>query len=284
MTRRTLLFLPAAAAGGQETVFRADVRMVEVYVNIVDGRGRLVDGLARDRFQVLDDGVPQQIAHFEAGASELSCAVLFDTTGSMGRALPVVKNAILKMIGQLRDNDWVAVYGFSTKVTALQDFTRDRDAARRAVLAARAMGGTALFDAISQVARLISSRGGKKVIVLFTDGKDNASVLSSAAATTRVHKIGVPIYTVAQGEALQSSSLLDQLKDIARRTGGLSFRAPTADDVEPVFDAISRELRHTYLMAYKPPADAAGKWRSIQVAVSGLKDHKIRAKEGYLPE
>jgi len=286
MKPRLWLLLLAEVGLGQapEVVFKAEARLVEVYVNVTDGRGRPVVDLTRERFQVMEEGQAQELVVFEAGASDLNCAILLDTTGSMGPALPVVKNAILRLVDQLRADDWAAVYGFSTKVTALQDFTRDREAAKRAVLGARALGSTALFDAISQVARMVARRSGKKVIVAFTDGKDNSSVLSAAAALTRAKKIGVPVYTVAQGEALQSRPLLAQLRDIAKRTGGLSFEARNADDVERVFNAIAREIQHTYMLAYKPPPASGSQWRAIQVTIHGLKDYKLRAKEGYVPE
>jgi len=274
--------LPAAAQPG--VVFESEARLVEVYVTVLDRQGRFVDGLTRGRFQVTDNGQPRPIVAFETVAADLSCAILLDTTGSMARALPVVKNAILRMLDRMRPNDEVAVYGFSATLTLLQGFTTDKSAAKKAVLEVRAQGRTALFDALSQVSREISRRAGKKVIVAFTDGLDNASVLHSEAALTRARKVGALVYTVAQGEALQSSALAGQLKEIARRTGGQAYQARQARDVERVFQDISEDLRHTYLLAYKPPPASDGKWRTIQVAVGDLPGAKVRAKEGYFPE
>jgi len=262
-------------------VFRTDVRMVEVYATVLDQRGRYLDDLPRDAFRILDNGAPQPIASFENSATELSCAILLDTTGSMAAALPKVKNAIHQLIDEFRESDWIAVYGFSTGVEALQEFTRDRNAAKKAVSRTRAEGGTALFDAISRVAGEISSRSGKKAIVVFTDGDDNASVLNAQRAIERAKKMGVPLYTAAEGEALRHPELFSQLKDLARLTGGKAYAVKNLNKVSSIFQDISEELRHTYLLAYKPPEAPSGDWRQIQLLLSGVRDYKIQTKAGY---
>jgi VWFA-related protein len=184
----------------------------------------------------------------------------------------------------LREADAVAVYRFNESLTALLPFTADKEAAKRAVLRTRAEGRTALLDAIAAVAREISIRAGKKAVIVFTDGQDNASVLNLEAAMTRARNAGVPVYTVAQGGALKSADLVRRLKSIAALTGAVSYAAHKSSDIEKIFTDISANLRHTYMLAYKPLADAAPAWRSIQVSVAGLKSYRIRAKEGYVPE
>ena len=265
-------------------LFKAEVRLVEVYATVFDQKGKYLDGLTQERFEILDNGERQAVSVFESHTADLSCAILFDTTGSMTEALPVVKNAIVKLIDQLRADDWVAVYTFSTSLQMLQDFTRNKQAAKRAVLRTRAEGMTALFDAITQVAAAVSRRNGKKAIVVFTDGHDTASVLGASAAATRARKLGVPFYGVAQGEALKSATLVRQLKEIAQMTGGRAYTVRKAREVEAVFQDISTDLQHTYLLAYRAPHTKDPRWRSIQMAVKDLKDYRLRAREGYFPE
>ncbi len=278
--------LAAALVSAQtgEVTFRSDVRLVEVYATVFDRGGKHLDGLTRERFQVTDNGKPQTIATFETNTADLSCALLLDTTGSMARALPVVKNAVIKLVEQLRETDSVAVYGFSTTLRVLQDFTVEKALVKKAVLGARPSGRTALFDSISQVAREIARRGGKKVIVAFTDGADNASVLAASSAMARARKIGVPVYTVAQGEALQNRELVRQLKEIARHTGGQSYSVSSSREIDEVFQDIAADLRHTYMLSYKAPPSADRKWRAVQVDISGGQGFRIRAKQGYFPE
>jgi VWFA-related protein len=259
------------------------VRLVEIYATVRDGSGRHVSDLTQDRFLVRDNGEVQAVTTFESVGSPLRCALLIDTTGSMQNALPGLKNTLLRLIDALRADDWCAVYGFSTSLRLLEEFTRERSAAKRAVLRVQARGATALFDSITQVAMDLQPIAGKKAIVVFTDGADNASILDGAGAAGRVRKLGVPLYTVAQGEALRSHALVSDLERLARTTGGAAFEVKKHSDVGRVFEEISRDLEHTYMLAYAPPAASDGRWRSIQVSVSGLKGARVRAREGYYP-
>ena len=282
-----ILFLLAGYAVAQSPpslVIRTEVRMVEVYATVLDHHGRYLDDLPRDAFRVLDNGTPQPIVSFESSATDLSCAVLLDTTASMAAALPKVKNAIHQLIDEFRENDWVAVYGFSTGVETLQEFTRDRAAAKRAVSRTRAEGGTALFDAISKVAGEISTRSGKKAIIIFTDGDDNASVLNVQRAIERAKKMGVPLYTAAEGEALRKPELMTQLKELSRMTGGKAYAVKSLSAAAAIFHDISEELRHTYLLAFKPADSPSGDWRPIQLSLNGVRDYKIQAKAGYFAQ
>ncbi len=281
------LVLPALAAAVAITgaaQFRSDVRLVEVYTAVFDQKGNHVDGLSRDQFRVLDDGVPQPILSFDSENSELTCAVLLDTTGSMQGALPSVKNAVSNLLEQMREGDSVGIFGFSASLSTLQDFTKDRALARRAVLRTRAAGETALFDAIANVAQNMGSRKGKKAIVLFTDGDDNASGLTPEAAIKRVLDTGVPVYAVAEGEARRSSQLRRQLRQLADRTGGSSYEANSPGDIEKVFRDIQSELKHLYLMTYRPPEGDRTKWRAIRVEVGESTGYRARGKQGYFPE
>ena len=271
--------ISSAQQGG--LVFRAESRLVEVYATVQDHRGRYLDDLPRETFRVLDNGAPQPIVSFENSATELSCAILLDTTGSMAVALPKVKNAIHRLIDEFRENDWIAVYGFSAGLETLEDFTRDKAAAKKSVSRTRAGGNTALFDAISRVAGEISKRNGKKAMIVFTDGDDNASVLNVQRAIERAKKMGVPVYTAAEGDALRRLGLLSELKDLARLTGGKAYEVRNLNNVSSIFQDVSEELRHTYLLAFRPPEAPSGGWRQIQLSLSGVHDYKIQAKEGY---
>jgi VWFA-related protein len=279
-----ILVFPARA---QETsgVIKVEVRLVEVYASILDHKGRFVDGLDRESFQVLEDGAPQQIAAFETTTQSLSCAILLDTTGSMAGALPRVKNSIVKLIDELDAKDSVAIYTFDQRLVLRQAFTTDKSAAKRAVLRTRAEGSTALFDALSETAQELSKRSGKKALILFTDGDDNSSALSASAAVARAKKAGIPLYTIAEGEATRSQNLRKLLEDMSGRTGGTAYEIEKAGAIEQVFHEISESLRHLYMIGYRPPKGLPdGKWRKIDLLVKGSKEFRIRAKEGYFAE
>ena len=221
---------------------------------------------------------------FESRSSKVSCALLLDTTGSMQAALPLLKNAALKLIGQLGPNDSVAVYGFSDAVSELQPFSTDKNAAKRAVLRTRASGNTALYDALTRVNRDLAGRNGKKVIVVFTDRDDNSSTLTSCTAIQRAKSAGVPVYTIAQGAAVRHPVFLKQLAGISKATGGVSFVIREPKEIRGVFEHVSEDLMHGYLLEFQPPPAHDHEWRRIAVVVPGSKNLKVRAREGYYPE
>ena len=266
-----------------ETVFRTNARLVEVYATVTDNRGRQVDDLGPDQFAVFDNGKELPVAAFENRIAAVSVALLLDTTASMQAALPALKATALKLLGELRPIDSVAIYTFSDSVTALQPFTADKNAAARAVLRTRAYGKTALYDALTRVSREIAERAGKKVIVVFTDGADNLSALTSETALRRAKTLGVPVYTIAQGDALESPDLLKQLANLSHATGGVAFTIHSPTEIEKVFETITEDLMHGYLLAFQPPATEDRTWRPIEVKLRSPRGHKIRARLGYYP-
>jgi Ca-activated chloride channel family protein len=269
----------------QQPVIRVKVPLVEVYASVYDHNGQYVDGLVRDSFRVFEDGKPQQITNFEADSGKLSCAILLDTTGSMNEALPHVKNSIIKLIDILGPDDSVAIFTFDRRLVVRQEFTTDKAAAKRAVLRTRAEGQTALFDALAEVVQEISPRSGKKALVVFSDGDDNASVLNASSAVTRAKKAGIPLYAIAEGEATHSHELRRLLDDLSKRTGGACYQAKKPNDIEEVFQKIAVDLRHLYMLTYRPESDSAGgQWRKIEVVLASQKDLRVRSKEGYFPE
>src|SRR6266853_137087 len=240
----TLVLVSGASPAHQiPGAIKVEVHLVEVYATVHDHKGGYVDGLARDNFQVFDDGQAERITNFETSGQSLSCGILLDTTGSMAEALPRVKNSIVKLIDALDPLDSVGIYTFDSRLTVRQEFTTDKQAAKRAILRTRAEGQTALFDALSEAAQEVAARAGTKVLIVFTDGDDNASALNATAAIARAKKLGIPLYAIAE------------------------------------------ELKHLYMIAYQPPANANdAKWHKIEVAIRGVKDYRIRAREGYFPQ
>ncbi|HML18199.1 MAG TPA: VWA domain-containing protein [Bryobacteraceae bacterium] len=272
---------PPSAA---EVTFRASGRLVEVFTTVTDSSGHYVDDLARDQFTISDNGTEPKVVAFEPRSSEVSVALLLDTTGSMYPALPALKNAALKLIGELRSSDSIAVYSFNNSVHELQPFTTDKDAAKRAVLTTEALGETALYDALTRVGRDLASRGGKKVIVVFTDGDDNSSTLTADTAIERAKAAGIPVYTIAQGEALEHPVFLKQLAGISKATGGVAFAIHEPREIRGVFEKVSADLTHGYLLVFQPAPAADRAWRTIEVGLKRARSYKIRARDGYYPE
>jgi VWFA-related protein len=275
-------FETATLPAPTETLFRASSNLVEVYATVTDSHGRYVDDLTAKEFAILEGAHSQSITAFENHTANVSVALLFDTTSSMEGALPSLKSAALRLLEELRPDDSVAVYGFNDHVAELQRFTTDKVAAKRAVLRAHALGSTALYDALLRVNHDLAARAGKKVIIVFTDGDDNSSMLTADDVIQRAKTLGVPIYTIAEGEALDSLQLLDQLANMSRSTGGRPFVVRKLSDIAAVFRKVSEDLMHGYLLAFQPPSGDDRGWHAIKVSTA--KGYQIRAREGYYAE
>ena len=272
---------PQSEAISSDQVFKVVTRLVEIHATVTQGKRRYVRGLTKENFSVYDNGAPQQLSVFESDRSGFSCALLLDTTGSMKKALPTLKRAVLEFVDSLRPVDSMAVYSFSTQLTRLQQFTLDKSEVKRAVLKTRAVGATALFDAVYRVAQDLTSVEGKKAILVFTDGDDNSSVLNARSTIRRARMIGIPVFAAAQGQALEDRELLKQIFELSDATGGRAFEMKASGHAQRIFAEVSASLRHSYLLGYQAPQIETPGWRTIRLVVNGIKRPRVRAKSGY---
>ena len=283
MKKLPLALISMVLLARQEPDFKSAVRLVEVYATVFDHGGHAVLGLRRDQFELRDDGAVQPISVFKATERGVSCALLLDTTGSMTDSIAALRNAAREFIGALRETDSVGVYSFTDHIEELAEIGLDRIAVRRAITRLHAAGPTALFDSISQLARQMDKRPGKKVIVVLTDGVDNASMLNRQSAAQRARKAGVPVFAVAEGAALRDSAASGLLRELAESTGGHMYRASNAKEIEKIFIEISGDLQNSYLLAFTPPVEAQPPpWHQLQIAVENTNSPMhVRARTAY---
>ena len=260
---------------------KMDVKLVEVYVSVTDGKGKPIQGLQSTDFRVLEDGREQQIHAFETSTSSMTLALLIDTTGSVANELPHVKNAISRLLSSLGPEDSVGIFTFATNLTPLSAFGTDRRATLGALLQTRAGGQTALFDSLVQLSREVSRIGGKKAILLFTDGDDNSSVVSLESSMRETQRVGVPIYAMLYGRALEDSRLLKRIEEIAKSTGGSAFRVRQSDDLPAVFERIGEDMQDLYYLGYHSNSESKAEWHALKVNVPGQPKLNIKAKDGY---
>jgi VWFA-related protein len=260
---------------------RVEVRMVEVYVSVKDTKGKPVTTLQADDFRLLEDGREQQLRVFEPVSSGITLGLLIDTTASVSADLPHVKNAIIRLISSLDENDSVGLFTFSTSLTRLSDFTTDRRKTLGAVLQTSAKGNTALFDSLVQLSRSISKLNGKKAILLFTDGDDNASVLSLEKALQETRRVGVPIYAMLYGRALSDADLLKRLENISKSSGATAFRIRQASDLPVVFQNVTENLQKLYMVGYQFSGDSNKDWHTLKVEVPNQPKLTVTSREGY---
>jgi VWFA-related protein len=261
-------------------LFRADVNLVEIHTAVFDRRGRHLTGLTRQDFEIRDGAQPGPPEIFESAESPIAIGLLLDVTGSMYDTLPLLKRAAIQLVESLREDDRVALFAFNDRMSTVADFDSDQRAIAAAIRRLQAGGHTALFDALARASQRMLQRQGKKVLVVFTDGNDNASVLTLNSALDRSRRNGLQIHAVAQGEALRHRKLMDTLEDIAKGTGGLAFKVQKASEIQEVFSEISRDLAASYLLGFRP-RPGRGEWRPLEVTLPRQKDARVRCRSGY---
>ena len=274
-----LILLFATVAAGQ--FLHVDVQLVELSVTVSSGDRTPVTNLKSDDFRILEDGVLQRVQVFEPQTSAMTVAVVIDTTTSMTTDLPKVKNAVSRLLTALKLSDKVGLFTFANQLTVLSPFTTDRKSTLEALLKVRAEGNTALFDSLAQLSRELSPVSGKKSILLFTDGDDNASALTLDASLQQVRRAGIPIYTLLYGKALTDARLLKSLAGISETTGGSTFKIRDADELSKVFEQIGNELQFVYFLAYQSSVHTDANWRSLSVTLPAQPKLKLKSKEGY---
>jgi Ca-activated chloride channel family protein len=273
-----------------------EVRLVEVPAVVTNRRGRIVRGLEKGDFRLYEDYVPQEIKFLWTETDQpVSIAFLLDVSGSMRQAgkLDEAKEAIRVFADGLRGDDQIGLVCFADEQVAwVTDFTSDRHNFVRRLDVQQGYGQTALYDALAAAPRLVDEQvGGSKAIVLFTDGVDTASKMSTFEALGLSRSVNVPIYAV--GFTTFASRLLPKgttppehrtVAMFAEETGGRLFLVLDPDDLKEAVLAIQRELRFRYVIGYRPSRSLwDGSFRRIKLEMvrSGL---DVRARTGYYAE
>ena len=289
------LFAARQAAPAQEPVFRAGTRTVPVYATATDDRGQFVLDLQRDDFEVRDEGRLQELNVFMRSVQPLTAVVLLDASRSMVNALGTVITAADHFVVRLMPGDRALVGSFSDEIRFAPAFSGDRDVLAREVndlFDLRIGLDTSLWDAISKAAAAFEGGGqGRRVIVVFTDGDDTASLTTSVDTLGRVRHADAMLYAVLiRGvERLQENrrgrrpGRPQELTTMAEATGGgYYFVSNVLDDMNSITTQIVEELHNQYILGFVPQ-QLDGKLHKLDVRVK--RPHvKVRARESYVAE
>ena len=272
---------------------RSNVRLVQVPAVVTNRHGRPVRGLDMGDFVLTEDRVPQTIRYISSESDQpLSIAFLLDVSGSMRQVsrLEEAKQAIRTFVQQLRPEDRIGLVCFADEQVAwVTDFTTDREMFLRRLEVQRGYGQTALYDALAAAPHLVETQEkGRAGIVLFTDGVDTASTMSSFDALQLARSVNVPIYAV--GFADFASLLLPKgstpkqhqtVQMFAEETGGRLFLVRDPDDLKEAVLDIGTELRFRYVISYLPTRKVwDGTFRRIRL--EAVDDNlTVRARSGY---
>jgi Ca-activated chloride channel family protein len=261
----------------QSPAFSSRVEAVRVDV-LVTENGRPIKGLRQADFELMDEGVRQNVDLVLFEQMPLNVVLALDMSGSVsGERLDHLQTAAGALVTGLKPEDRAGLLTFSHMVARRSELTSDFTRIRTALADADAQGGTALVDGVYSAMMLGESDAGRSLLVVFSDGLDTSSWLQADAVLDVARRSDVVVYTVATGGSRRSRFL----RELSGLTGGRLFEVESTKNLDKVFVSILEEFRHRYLLTYSPREVARGGWHRLEVRVP-RRNTTIKARPGYL--
>ncbi|MCU1335044.1 MAG: von Willebrand factor, type [Bryobacterales bacterium] len=311
-----ILLVVALAAAQDRPIFRVKVDMVVLSFTITDNKGHYVNGLKPSDFKILEDGIPQKLSTFSEGnkppvevapdgtlkpivvdiggtnAETRSDAfvgtnvfVLFDTSNYMYRGFVYASDAIADFIRGLDRADSVAVYTYSRNLSRAAQLTKERNDAIAGLRGAVAGDDSALYNGLLLTIRDAAKVPGRKVVIVFSNGPDNASMVAPDDVRAVAEDEGIPIYVISTNEISKDPISANVFRRISTRTGGKSYFATNWQKQVEAFEAIREDLGNSYTVTYYPQTNPNEGFRKIAVEVvsDAGKKYRVQARPGYRP-
>jgi Ca-activated chloride channel family protein len=306
-----------AAQEGQRPVFRVKVDMVVLSFTVVDSKGRYQNGLKPKDFKIFEDGIEQKPATFAEGNKPplqvdpdgstkplviqadakgsvesrtdafigTNVFVLFDTSNYMYRGFVYASDAIADFVRGLDRSDSVAVYTYSRNLSRPALLSRDRNTAIGGLRKAVAGDDSALYNALLLTVRDAAKVPGRKVVIVFSNGPDNASMVAPDDVRAVAEDEGIPIYVISTNEVNKDPISSGVFKRISNRTGGKSYFAKTWQKQVEAFESIREDLGNSYTITYYPQPNPNEGFRKIKIEIPSDVGRKFRiqARPGYRP-
>jgi Ca-activated chloride channel homolog len=283
---------PGSQSQKDESTFRVNVRLVNVFTTVTDSRGAPVADLTKDDFQLLEDGVPQTIKVFEKeSAIPLSIALAIDTSPSTLRDFKLEVSSARRFVHSiLRREDRLSVFEVTETILQKTGFTSDVKRIERGIDDLHTGPGTSIYDAIFLCSESLLDRDGRKVLVLITDGGDTTSKADYNGALRRAQQAEAIVYSIIvvpiEADAGRNLGGEHALIQISRDTGGKYYYAEGQQQLDEAFRKISDELRTQYLIAFYPNRKLSDSpFRRIQVELSKKdpegRPYQVRHRAGY---
>jgi Ca-activated chloride channel homolog len=277
----------AESADNGETVFSSETRLVPLNVTVTDKSARLITNLPKSAFQVFENGKLQDIKLFKREDVPVSMGLVIDNSGSMREKRTGVESAALALVKDSNKQDEVFVVNFNDEVYIDQDFTSDISLMEKGLTKIDSRSGTAMRDAIwASVEHLKQgAKRDKKVILVVTDGNDNASVKSLESLVKLAAQDDVLIYAIGlltDEEKREAKKARRALEILTESTGGTVFYPKDVSEVERIAHQVAHDLRNQYTIAYTPSNLALdGTFRQVKVVVKGPGNPIARTRSGY---
>ncbi|HEY1945882.1 MAG TPA: VWA domain-containing protein [Bryobacteraceae bacterium] len=284
-----ILIASALSAGVQSPyTLRVDIEEVVLNCTVLDNKGELVNNLAKSNFQVFEDKTPQTIISLQHQDTPVSIGLLVDNSGSMNTKRAAVASAALDLVKASNPHDETFVINFSDQAYLDQDFTSDLDKLRNGLSHLSSSGGTALYDTIVTAADRMerSASRPRKVLIVITDGDDNASKLTLDNAIHRVQDMQGPIIfsiglLFGGGESRHARH---DLRELASETGGIAFFPGSLKDIDSVAAEVARDIRNQYAIAYRSSRASVAGYHTVKVEAHAQGHSKLTVytRSGYL--
>jgi Ca-activated chloride channel homolog len=276
---------------GQAYNIRKDVNLVAMHVTVLDKHDNFVESLQENNFRVFEDNVEQKIAIFKREDIPVTLGIVIDNSGSMRSKRPRVNAAALTFVQTSNPQDQVFVVNFNDEyyLDLDKDFTSDPKELKAALDRIDSRGSTALYDAlIGSMDHLQKGTRDKKVLLVITDGEDNASRKSLAYTVQAAQESNALIYAIglfSDDSRAERHHGTKALKEITEATGGAAYFPKDVSEVDQLCTRIARDIRSQYLIAYYPSNTARdGTYRNVKIQlvdVGGMGKLTVRARPGY---
>ena len=279
--------------GGKYTL-RTDAYEVRLNATVLDSDGKSILTLQKDDFRVFEDGVPQTIASFRHEDLPISLGILIDSSGSMYDKRAAVEQAALDLIRLSNKDDEAFVVDFSWEAFIDTDFTSNIDKLRDGLSYIKSSGGTAVYDALVASADYLSknAKHPKQVLLVVTDGEDNASSATLEQAIRRIQDLDGPvIYSVGllfgqDTDKRESRHAKRVLETLSEQTGGAAYFPRSLKEVDSIAAQVAQDIRTQYTIAYhSTKSPTLGGYREVHVdaKAKGLGKLSVRTRTGYYP-
>jgi Ca-activated chloride channel homolog len=284
---------PVRREGGEGYVLRTSVEEVILNATVLEGT-KLVQDLKKEDFQVFEDGVKQSVISFQHSDLPVSIALVVDNSGSMSKKRPSVNKSALDLVEASNPQDEAFVVNFSDEAFIDQEFTGNINKLREGLSHIESRGGTALYDAVVASAdKLVAdARKPKQVLVIITDGEDNASTLTLEQTIRRVQQLSGPvIYSIGLlfGDEMSHSEVRHArraLEMLSTETGGIAFFPKSIEQVDEIAAEVARDIRSQYTIGYhstKPMSETGFRRVMVTAEAAGKGKLNVRTRTGYFP-
>jgi len=261
---------PAGAAPDQNDKIQLQARLVSLTVTVSDSLGRFVTGLQQRHFQVFDDGVKQEIAHFSDDDAPLTLGIIFDVSGSMSDLTSRSVQALRRFFDTSHQDDEYFIVAFNDRAKLVQDFTSSPNDIMSRVIFVKAKGSTALYDGVYLgLEKAKQGRHRKKALLIISDGEENSSRYSGRELRDMLKESDVPVYSVGISQFYTG---LGVLQSLSGWSGGMTFTPADEPQTRDIYTRIALMLRHQYVIGFYPSdASSPTDWHKVRIVVNGPK-------------